>query len=357
MSKITIEQLTDEDLSNHIEVGASEYSTPEVINRNHVRWKHLENPSGVSVCVSLRNNLSELVGHSFLQRRQLCLSGGKSLRAAIITDLVIVPRERNAAALIGMTRAAKGADGFDFVLHTSNNISDTIYRRLFKFPVVCSLTAAGLPLRVCNAMSRYVHSRFICAVVDFLVTPWRWGVRGSASFASLVSAVSFAEEPEKDRVSKILQKFSEGAGLHFERSSEFLEWRFRAGPISKSDLLWIYSRQECLGYIATRKVSISGLDVLVILDSVLSRPMGTLESAAIKLLCAREGVLKNCDAVFCLANMSNNALGWWGKLPYFRIPDKFLPHPTPIFTHATNGLISVTDQERFFLTLADLDYF
>lgn len=357
MNSIKTESFLEKHLLEHIDAARSEYSTPEVVCYDHVKWKHLENPYGASLSVSLRKVSGELVGRSFLQQRKLCTKDGLCLKAATITDLVIVPKERSAASLIGMTRAAKTAEGFDLVAHTSNGTSDTIYRKLFKFPVACTLTAAVLPLRVGGLVARYIRSSYICSALDFIVAPWRWCVRGAAIITSVTSDVSFGMEPPKDLLAQILQEFSRHAGLHFERSLEFLNWRFSIGPISKCKIKWVYSSNECLGYIAVRKVTINGLDVLVVLDSVLRRSIGSLESMSLKLLCAREAVLENCDAVFCLANMNNVNLAWWGNFPYFRIPDNFLPHSTPIFVHTRNECISFDDQERFFLTLADLDYF
>lgn len=357
MGRIATEDITFEDIADHIEVGSSVYSSPEVVDPTHVIWKHLDNPFGASISVSLRNEAGRLVGHSFLQPRRFCTSGGKAVAAATITDLVIVPSERNAAALIGMTKMAKGEKRFDVVLHTSNQISDVIYRKLFKFPVAFSLVASVLPLRIERALSTHISADWLRECLDLLVAPWRWMVKGAAVLAGAVGGVSFGVEPTPDVIDVIHKEFKAHVGSHFERSEAYLEWRFRKGPIFRGQLLWVWSAGECLGYVAVRKVSIKGVDVLVILDSVLRRPVGILESIAIKLLCASEAVRARCDLVFCLANRENVALRWWSQPPFIRVRDKYLPHPTPIFVHA-KGCVDASDiQSNMFLTLADLDYF
>jgi len=354
---ITTEKLTAQELVDHIAVGSSEYSSPEVVNPDHVAWKHLDNPYGPSVSVSLRKESGELVGHSFLQPRMFCIGHGQVVSGATITDLVIVPAERIAAALIGMTRMAKSVECFDVVLHTSNHVSDVIYRKLFKFPVACTLVASALPLRVANALAAHVPIGWLRDGLDILVAPWRWLVKGAAALSGTVGRISFGVEPAASVADEIFEDFKGHAGPHFERNTAFLDWRFREGPVFKGQLLWVWCRRQCLGYIAVRKVSINGFDVLVVLDSVLRRPLNKLESVSVQLLCAREAVQAHCDAVFCLANQGNDALRWWSEAPFIRIPDSYLPHPTPIFVHTKGRSVGKVFGAGVFLTLADLDYF
>jgi len=357
LSQISIEEMTAESLIEHIRIGSSEYSSPEVIDFNHVAWKHLNNLYGPSVTVSLRDENGQLIGHSFLQPRRYITKAGEIVLAATITDLVIMPIARNAAALISMVRAAKGEDRFKVVVHTSNDTSDLIYRKLFKFPVAFSLVASALPLRISNVLVKYLSSRRLREFLDFLIAPWGWIVRIAAAIVGSLGGIYFGVKPSSDAVGAILKEFKLHAGPHFERTEAYIDWRFCKGPIFKGQLFWVWSGRTCLGYIAVRKVSIKGLDVLVILDSVIRRPLSLLESVAIKLLCAREAVRARCDLVFCLFNKENDALSWWSSAPFIQISDKYLPHSTPIFVHVKGGVSASEIRSDIFLTLADLDYF
>lgn len=357
MNAIQIDIFDQSKLSEHISVGASVYSSPEVINSEHFLWKHLRNPYGPSMSVSLRNASEDLVGRSFIQRRIFWVTPSTSCRGATITDLVIMPAERNAASLINMTRAIKSPDGIDVVVHTSNDSSDLIYRKLFKFPIVFTLTATGLPLRVFNILKPYFTNPGLIKVAELLVSPWRWVLRVSALVMGAVSGVKFAAEPSNSVMSEIFEEYRQHAGAHFERSQRFLNWRFSEGPLFNGKVEWVWSQGECVGYLAFKQVTLGGLVVFVILDAVLRRRLTLKEAIALKFLAARLAIESSCDAVFTLVNIENSALKWLKGFPFFHIPDRHLPHPTPIFIHASNEHRSLEKQADLFFTLADLDYF
>lgn len=344
-------------LSEHIAVGASVYSSPEVINSDHLLWKHLQNPYGPSTSVSLRNASEELVGRSFIQPRTFWVTPSISCRGATITDLVIMPAERNAASLISMTRAIKSPDGIDVVVHTSNDSSDLIYRKLFKFPIAFTLAATGLPLRVSNILKPHFTNSALIKVAELLVSPWRWLLRASALVMGAVSDVKFAAEPSDSVISEIFEGYRHHAGAHFERSQRFLKWRFSEGPLFNGKIEWVWRQGECLGYLAFKQVTLGGLVVFVIMDAVLRRRLTLKEAIAIKFLVARLAIDGSCDAVFTLVNTKNSALKWLKGFPFFHIPDSHLPHSTPIFIHASNEHRSLEKQVDVFFTLADLDYF
>lgn len=357
MKSISLELFDQAKIPEHIDVGASVYSSPEVVNADHLRWKHLDGPYGPSLSVSLRGEAGVLVGRSFIQPRTFWVTPSTSCRGATITDLVITPAERNAASLISMTRAIKSPDGIDVVVHTSNDSSDLIYRKLFKFPIAFTLAATGLPLRVSNILKPHLANPTLRKAIELLVSPWRWVLRTSALITGAVSGVKFAAEPSDSVMSEIFEEYRHHAGAHFERSPRFLKWRFTAGPLFNGKFEWVWSQGECVGYLAFKQVTLGGLVVFVILDAVLRRRLTLKEAIALKFLAARLAIESSCDAVFTLANIENSALKWLKGFPFFHIPDRHLPHPTPIFIHASNEHRSLEKQVDVFFTLADLDYF
>lgn len=356
MKLISFELFEQKLVAEHINVGASVYSSPEVINADHIRWKHLDSPYGPSLSVSLRGDTGVLVGRSFIQARTFWVTPSASCRGATVTDLVIAPAERNAAALISMTRAIKAPAGVDVVVHTSNDSSDLIYRKLFKFQVVFSLVATGLPLRVASGLKPYFADPLI-KVLEFLISPWRWVLHASGLFMESISGVGFAAEPTAHVMNEVFDKHRQHVGAHFERDQRFLAWRFSEGPIFNGEVRWVWSRGECLGYLAFKQVTLGGLAVFVILDAVLKRRLTGKEAIALKFSIVRLGIQHSCDAVFSLVNIENSALKWLAGFPFFRIPDRHLPHATPIFIHASDEYRALEKQSDLFFTLADLDYF
>lgn len=357
MNSIRVETFSDRGVPEHIVVGASVYSSPEVINRDQLLWKHLKSPYGPSISVSLRNDFDVLVGRSFIQPRTFWVTPAISCRGATITDLVVKPTERNAATLIGMTRAIKAPEGFDVVIHTSNDVSDLIYRKLFKFPIAFTLVAAGLPIRVSNILKSHFNHQTLIKVMELLVSPWRWALRASAVLMEVISSINLGAEPTDSVMSEIFQEFRQHAGSHFERSQRFLNWRFSEGPLFSGQIEWVWSQGQCLGYLAFKRVNLGGLEVLVIMDAVLRRQLTLQEAIALKFISARLAVVGSCDVIFSLANTGNSALKWLGGFPFVHIPDRHLPHPTPIFVHASSEYRSLEKESDLFFTLADLDYF
>ena len=357
MNSIRFELLTDSSLNEHIVVGASVYCSPEVVNREHLSWKHLRNPFGPSTSVSLRNEHGGLVGRSFIQPRTLWLSPTIACRGATITDLVVRPEDRNAAALIGMTRATLAPEEVDVVAHTSNDVSDLIYRKLFKFQIAFSLVANGLPIRVSNVLKKRFGNRALARVLDLLVSPWRWALSGAAFLMANLNGIRLGAAPTEAAMSKLFDDFRKLAGAHFERSRRFLNWRFSEGPLFNGEVEWVWRRGQCMGFLVFKRVALGGLELFVIMDAVLCCRLRPMEAVALKLVAVRQAIDHSCDAIFSLANTNNPALEWLSGFPFVFIPDRYLPHTTPIFIHASDEYRSLEKQESVFFTLADLDYF
>lgn len=358
MNSITLEQFSDHNLQEHIAVGKTVYETPEVLNVDHLRWKHLLGPWGPSISVSLRDGNRNLIGRSFIQPRSFITASGERTRGATVTDLIIAPGSRSASALIAMTRAIKAPEGFTLIAHTSNDTSDVIYRGLFKFPVAFNLTATGLPLRVSGALNTLaIRNGMAKGTLEALAAPWRWLVSCTAKGLSKITGLAFGPRPSEDELASIGHEFSSRVGQHFARDEAFLRWRFEDGPIFRGDLKWLWHKDECIGFVALKKVAIRDMEILVILDTVFRRSLSNRDGYAVRFLLAELAVNTKCDAIFSLSNLNNSELSWLGRFPYFRIPDKHLPHSTPIFIHTSGTIGNSQPLGDVFFTLADLDYF
>lgn len=354
---IDLEIFDTQKINEHIAVGTLVYTTPEVINVQHLRWKHLLGPYGPSNVVALRNTSKNLIGRSFVQPRKFCLSSSKSCNGGTVTDLIIAPDQRNAVTLIAMTKEIKSPKGFDVVIHTSNEISDLIYRRLFKFPIAFTLSAVGLPIRIENILKPHCGNPLILNLLEFLLKFWRISLTITSKIMNNLNGFSFSIEPPHQVSKEILNQFRQHAGCHFDRSIEFLNWRFLEGELFKGKVEWVWVHGKCIGYIAFRSVKVGELQAFVLMDAVFNRPLSKLEGVIIKFFMARLAVIHSCDVVFVLANMKSSALKWLKGFPFVSIPDKRLPHSTPIFIHASKEFQDLESQDDMFFTLADLDYF
>jgi len=145
--------------------------------------------------------------------------------------------------------------------------------------------------------------------------------------------------------------------IYFDRNPLFLKWRFIEGPLFNGQVKWIGFRGVCFGYLVFKQVQLSGLNVCVLMDVVMRRKLTFMEGVAIKLLAVKFALDAASDALFTLANTNNSALEWLGRFPFISIPDSLLPHPTPIFIHASEEMYPLLNRKSIYLTLADLDYF
>ena len=243
------------------------------------------------------------------------------------------------------------------MVHTSNEVSDLIYQKLFKFPVVCTLMALGLPLYFAKALKPYLKNLRVLDVIDYLFAPWRWGLISVSSAFVAVSGVDFMAHPLESEALEVFGGFQEISGSHFERSLAFHRWRFGEGPIFNGEIKWIKSAGICIGCVVFKQVELGGLNACVLMDIVMRRNLTRMEKIAIKLLAVKFALKLTSDVLITLVNTDNPALKWLKGFPFIVIPDRLLPHPTPIFIHSSEEIYPSSNRKSIYLTLADLDYF
>jgi hypothetical protein len=357
MSYVNFEIFGPGQISEHIQLGGTVYSTPEVLDVTHLCWKHLFNPLGPSTVIALRDDGGKLVGRSFMHPRKFWVSRSLECNAATVMDLVIAPEFRNAKNLISMTKSFKPVDRFDLVLHTSNETSDIIYRKLFKFPISFSLSAFGFPVRMTNVFKKIFSNIIFLKIADLIFFPWRYLLVLISTTICAIGSMRFSVRPSNSEVQDIFNSFQESAGPHFERGLDFLDWRFSKGNLFNANIEWVWIKNQCLGYMAFKHVIISEIQAFILMDVVLRRPLSRYEAIICKFLIIQKTIKNNCDVFFTLLNSKNSALKWVRGFPFALIPDALLPHETPIFIHASERFKDIAFREDIYFTLADLDYF
>lgn len=358
MSKISIESMSEDRISEHLDLASLVYETPQVIEKPHFLWKHCLSPYGISLCVALRTDEAKLVGRMLLQPRQFWVGRDKSLAGATITDLVIDPKHRNAAHFIGMVKAAKSPAGMALVIHTSNEVSESLYRQLFKFKSAVQLQAFGLPVSIFRFLKRYNVNTYLRRILDTLtMAPIRLCLRAWASTLTLLTELRFGERPSDNDLDVILKEFRSVAGPHFERTSDFIKWRISDSPLFPIHLEWIWLGKECLGYMAWQRFEKREMQVFAIVDLVTRRQLNTAQFRVMKILAIRHCIAHKMDAVFTLINDKNPMLEGLASFPFFPIPESKLPHPSPIYFHADGKDFPIDQRGSTFMCLADLDFF
>lgn len=343
----------------HIDVAKDVYAIDQVVRPDHVIWKHANAPFGPSLAIEIedKDDTKRLIGRSFLARRPFVKPDGTYIRGATVTDLVIRPENRSALHLIKMVKATKNHPDFDIVVHSSNEVSDVFYRGMFKFPVRFSLASAALPVRLRNILvSRGVFDS-LARAMDGIFGVGRLMITALGGMTRRLAGLSFTELPNDDVLDDIHSAHQAHAGAQFLRDRDFMQWRYRDGPISRSELTGLWKGGTCLGYIATRSAAIEPFGFTLLMDMVTRRPLRKIERIALQLQLARTAIRNGSDAAFVMYNPESPAMEGLGKLPFVLLPDTILPHPTPIFVHTDDPDLDSDALRRLYITLADLDYF
>lgn len=358
MTNITQELFSADAMKEHLDLGSLVYNSAEVIEPSQLIWKHIEIPDGPSTIVCLRDKGGCLKGRTFAQPRKFISQGGVTYSGGIITDFVVSPKQKNPTFVIGITAKMKSLSGFEVIAHTSNEKSELIYRNLFKFPVVFRLSAYGVPIMPFKILgNKFRVPKFFARPLESIDLIFKFLFAAPLSLINRKSKLGWGNPPSNDDEVKIFADFKDHVGPHFERSNLFSEWRFQAPPLFRGKVKWLWKGGRCLGYVAFRSITLNGISFVVIMDPIFSRRLSPFEAINLKLLCISEAYISGSEAIFTMINTSNNALKMLRGFPFIHIPDKFLPHPTPIYIHKKANVLNDNDLSGTFLTLADLDYF
>jgi hypothetical protein len=204
---------------------------------------------------------------------------------------------------------------------------------------------------------RKVSSDLLCRVVDAAWAPVRVALRLLTVFDRVRTGLRFGSRPSDAVLEAVLAGFRSSAGPHFARTPAFMAWRFDSSPVFESHVEWLWKRGECLGFFAWQRIDKGDVGLLTITDLVTRRPLSRQEARAVKLLAATRCIERGLDAVLTLVNTNNAALAVLDGFPLYRIPASQMPHPSPMYFHASSATLPVGQRAKTYLTLADLDYF
>jgi len=356
MLTLRTETLTRAALTGHINVARTTYEDPTALDAEHFWWKHGTGPAGLSTSIGLYDG-DALVGRTMVQRRKFRIDNSTTVLGGLIFDLVLAPEHRSAANFVSLVRAQAEAPDIDLIVHTSNATSHPLYEKLLRYPIAFRLAAYGLPVRIGGILRKLTG--WTIPGIDLLTLPWRWALCAAAALCRRMSGLDIEiGTPSESELKRITRRFTELAGPHFERDRAFLEWRFRAGPLFNGTVATLRRGGTTCGYVAWRKVSLEGLEFLVLMDLMLDTPLTIGQRLALRLDLIARACRDGADMAFVMLNPENNLAATVCGLPLFRIPDRHLPHQTPIFVHARRRELDfLRRQSSMFITLADIDYF
>lgn len=357
---VKIQEFRAVDIPAHVDVAYETYDRPEVIDEDQLTWKHLETPFGPSEAVVLLdiNVKGRLHGRSFIMPRPFVTKGEKIVRGATVADLVLRPESRNAGRLIAMVKATKQLENHDIVLHSSNEVSDVFYRKMFKFPVRFSLASAGLPVRLGSYVRKSGKSPVLAQLANLALLPARLAMPLIRWVTGAATGLKLGDAPDPVSMDAIHKGHHIRTGPQFERSAKYVDWRYRKGPISRSDVVGLYKKGgEAIGYAALRSVTLDEIRFCVLMDLITRRALSSAELMAFKFAMIDWTRKTGGDIAFAMFNPEHLELAKLSNFPFVRVPDSALPHPSPIFLHQKAGTLDDDSAKSLFFMVGDLDYF
>jgi hypothetical protein len=361
MDSISRARMNDGDVAAHVALAATTYPGAPPSESGHFRWKHLANPNGASIAITLAGVTSDdpMRGHVFVQQRPWVCAGGSEHAAGLITDLVLAPDARNARSFIALMTEARATTDIQLILHTSNETSDALYRRLLRYPVALELRAYGVPtgrLRIPAGDGARGAIIGIAASIGGVVLGWI--ARGLAPVLRRTAGLRVSSaRPCERMVDAALERFRRAAGAHLRRDTEYLAWRFEHAP-DGADLRWLRLRDGAIGYLATARVQVGDLHALGIQDVAISRPPRKLEGIALRTTVVADAARAGAGVALGLWNPAARLSRWMTGLPFIQVPAGLLPHESPIFASIDDSLNdAAVDLASAYVTLGDLDYF
>jgi hypothetical protein len=115
-----------------------EYGKTSILAKhNHLLWKHFNNPNGKSFLIGIRLN-HELVGALVLQKLEI-----KNIKFLLACDFALKNDIRNLSSVVKIWKSAlnvlEAEKNYAFIMHSSNNMSDKIYKNIFKDKMLTSI--------------------------------------------------------------------------------------------------------------------------------------------------------------------------------------------------------------------------
>jgi hypothetical protein len=356
MAKISVRTFSETDLNGYLELSQLEYGVTISSDAEHIRWKHLNSEFGASLYVNLAEN-QRVIGRALIQPRNLRTSL-RTYKLGQVMDLLIDKAHRTTPAnFINLTKACGNIEDCDLVFHTSNERSFPLYRKLFRFSNPFTLKAYGFPVRFASIFSSFSGRRI--NVIDLFTAPFRWLLLAMSYAVNSVARLDITENSmSDDEIETLCAKCLGQSVSHLTRSNAFLNWRFRDTPIWPAMISRVDRKGYLLGYVVTRKVVLEGQSHFVLMDFILDPSISYCASLSLRLWLIRKAILSRSDVFFTMANPFSNIASKCIGFPFINIPEKLLPHATPIFMRACTSDSEKLELDRsIHLTLADLDYF
>jgi len=314
-------------VNEFVTLSLREYEEGHTLSPAAVRWRHKRNPTRESIAVVLRSE-SRAIGRIWVQFRHWVLRDRNVVLASPI-DFLVEERERNVTSFLQLFSVASRVvrENADGLFHTSNPITDGLYKKLFKLKPITELSAVAIPIRPISLMRRPAQSKLLRKSLHLRVI----GNILSRCLQLLRVRLTTGVEPDDSVKEAISNKFYASQQFCSIRSPELLRWRFEGADEFDYKVIWLYEGRECLGYVAVSSRDIDGKRVLFVVDLMLSRQVQSREVRQLWLIVFQIATELDRDLVTYFYNPKNPTQKKYARFPMVRVPRRMMPQRIPIF--------------------------
>ena len=346
-----------EDVDRFIEFSKCEYETGPPLDSRSISWRHLDNPAGPSTAIELEVN-GQSIARIWAQSNVWRL-GSQELLLSSPIDLLIHPKHRGIQTFIkifkeGMATCFLLADG---VLHTSNLLTNDIYRKFMKKSPVADLDGAVFPMSPFLLAQELLHlnTRRIYKIGDFL---FRMFTSGITRFGS--RSIAFVSAPPVGEQELLVEKFHALHPFARRRNQSDREWRYAGEGIFQYNTEWIARKGIPFGYVVTTDRIVNNIKGRFVVDLVIGEQLSKLDLVSMWFMIIRKAQRQSQNALFFFYNAKNKEMKRVAGFPMVTVKRKQLPQEVPIFIDFGTSKMAADSYKVIaegYFVLADLDTF
>jgi hypothetical protein len=307
-----------------------------------VRNKHVLNPDGKSLLLQMLENDVATGRLAMVYRKGANRSSNEILKNPV--DLVSIGK--NPFGGINLYRATlitESGNNNGGVFHTSNPKSEIFYRKILKEEPVANLSYRTLPLSLPG-------NKLYLSLLNQVLLFSRYSISMFLGLGARFSKTQIL--PAKDFKDDEMKTLMSGADdLVLQRDSERIAWRFpKCDKSANYTKIQIYKSGQFHGYLVLRNIESQGYTATAVVDFY-SMSLSLFDRSKVYQELMHHAQGKNL--IFVIANFENRRIQKTFRFPFVSLPKKFVPQEFPLYSPASNRVISMN---RFsYLTLFDLD--
>lgn len=354
-TQLKVSIFSGDELQGFAELSASEYPDTSLVDTDFINWKHNSSPAGISTYLQLRSGELQ-IGRILVQPRTL-LTSERTYRAGCLADLLIMSGARKTPNhFLRLNSACNSLIGFDFLYHTSNDRSFPLYSKLLRYKYPAVLKGYGVPISIGRILETHIGKSFVR--LEFLSKIGYSILEKLLKIFIKITNITLDEGLMSDsEMTNLLKHGVLGGDIVFDRTPSYLKWRSLENPVHPCKIFRIYQQKKFIGYFILGNITLNKITHSVLHDFFLRPKLSFMMKITLRIWLIMQSYKEKAETFFTMANDFSGQTKQLLGFPFFRIPDKFLPHFTPIFIRILNDKSSIGIMKSAHITLSDLDYF